>query len=396
MKPVRMVFFALFAGCLLAGLLTGVRVFFLIVFIQLGVLLLCLALSLWTVLHFCYVQTVDREELVKGDTVELHLRIHNDMPYPFTMMRVHVSAISAQEDVSYRFALPAHGHIEFNPRFLCAFCGQSEVGMSRVEIEDVFGLTHLNFNMLRLSYYRKRSVLVYPRVHELSHLASYAPDEKNFSGTSLNLTGFGDSFAGVREYRAGDAQKRIHWKASARTHKLHTRIYEHASETHCLVCIDTRTCGASGERARMFSDMLCEAAATILYHALASGHGVKLCRADDGADGVVAHGLRDFPRLHRWLALLEFERESGGEEDARAGVIASLAQERETNSAYLLTMDCARTLCASAAGTALPFEGVTIFAVGETGRQTTSVAGNIRHITVSLADSVAMVLEEML
>lgn len=395
MRAERIVFYSLLGTCLFGGLLTGERVFFLVLFIQLGILLLCLALDLWTVRGFSYVQTVDREEFTKGEMLTLHLRIQNDMPYPFTMMRVHVSAISSQDDVSYSFALPAHGQIEFSPRFLCAFSGRSEVGMSRVEIEDVFGLTHINFNMLRLPYYRKRPVLVYPRVHEIALLASYQPDEKNFTGTSLNLTGAGDNFAGVREYREGDAQKRIHWKTSARTQKLYTRIYEHAAETHCLISIDPYLYGVTGERARLCADMLCEAAATIAYHALAGGHTVVLRRADAPANAVLGGGLRDFTRLHRYLALLEFTSESD-EDRARALDAKSVSGEIGAGSAYLLTLGSARVMSEVLQSEPLPVGGVTIFSVNDSGQRGASVAGSIRTITATLSDSVASVLGEML
>ena len=395
MRAQRIVFYSLLGTCLFGGLLTGERVFFLVLFIQLGILLLCFFLNLWTVHSFSYVQLVDREELTKGETLALHLRIHNDMPYPFTMMRVHVSAVSSQEDVTYSFALPAHGQIEFSPRFLCAFSGRSEVGMSRVEIEDVFGLTRLNFNMLRLPYYRKRPVLVYPRVHELSLLGAYSPDDKNFSGTSLNLSGTGENFAGVREYRQGDSQKRIHWKTSARAQKLYTREYEYASETHCLICIDPCLYGVTGEHARLCADMLCETAATVAYHTLAGGYTVRLCRSDAINNGVFGGSLRDFARLHRYLALLEFT-EKGDETAAQASGVRAVTSESGASSAYLLTLGNARTFGELMLHEPLPAGGVTVLSVSDTGKRGVSLTGGVRTVTVTLNDSITSVLEDML
>ncbi len=395
MKAERIVFFSLLCVCLLGGLLTGERAFFLVLFIQLGILLLCIALSVWTVYNFSYVQTVDREELVKGETLKLHLRIHNDMPYPFTMMRVHISAITVQEDVSYCFALPAHGQIEFNPHFSCVFSGRSEVGMSRVEIEDVFGLTHLTFNMLRLPYYRKRPVLIYPRVHELSRLNAYALDEKNFSGTSFNQSGDGDHYAGVREYRQGDALKRIHWKISFRTQTLHTRTYEAATKSHCIVWLDPFLYGAEGEPARVYADVLCEAAATIAYHVLAGGRTVRLCRTDDPAGGLHAGSMKEFVRIHRFLAL--FEHESGqGQQNACRACADALSYDHGAGAAYLLTLGNARLLSDFLQSAALPPGGATVFAVNENGRRGVSNAGSIRSVTARPGDNLVAVLEEML
>lgn len=393
MRAVRAVFYALLPVGLIGGLLTGERGFFLMLFVQLFVLVLCVALNLWTVANFSYVQTIDREELTKGETLVLHLRIHNDMPYPFTMMRVHVSAISPREDAVYSFALPAHGSIEFNPRFTCAFSGRSEVGMNRVEIVDALGLTRLSVNMLRLSYYRRKSVLIYPRVHRLAVLFSYSPDEKRFVGMGRNAAPSGDNFSGLREYRPGDAQKRIHWKASIRTRKLHTRVYERASETSCVLCVDPCLYGKTAEEARLYTDLLCEAAATIAYHALASGNAVRVLRADAPQNAVSATGPGDFAKAHRFLALLEFTGQNTGAPPL--AFAAQAAVQESCGSAYLFTLGDANAAQRALQNAPVPNGGVTVFCASDT-KRAGSVTGGIRTITATLSDGVACVLEGLL
>jgi uncharacterized protein (DUF58 family) len=45
-------------------------------------------------------------------------------------------------------------------------------------------------------------------------------------------------FAGVREYQLGDDPRRIHWKATARTHTLQSKLYEPSSLRRLLVLLD--------------------------------------------------------------------------------------------------------------------------------------------------------------
>ncbi len=390
MKAVQIIFYTLLGGCLLGGLLTGERTYFIVAFVQLGVLLLSLALNLWTVLHFSFNQTVDREQAVKGDTVNLTLSIHNDMPYPFTMMRVHIEAVAEAENTSYAFHLAPREHITFTPPIHCAYRGTFRVGMSYVDIQDVFGLTHLHFNMLRLSYYRQKEVLIYPRVHELYSLPSHAADEKNFDGTNLRLANSGDSFAGLREYQPGDALKRIHWKASASKRKLYSRLYELSSQTHCLVCVDDRAADLAGEKALMCEDTLSEAAATILYYALSHAHAVRLSTMT-GERPIEAQSVRDFSRLHRWLALNEFKNETDD-----TALLSALAHGQAFGSLYLLTLGNAQALCDALSRENLSFEAITVVAVNMTRPTDVKTDERVHLIALAPGDDVAKVLEESL
>jgi hypothetical protein len=77
---------------------------------------------------------------VKGDTINLTLSIHNDMPYPFTMMRVYMDAISEGEHTSYAFHLAPRESITFSPQLHCAYRGCFKVGMTYVDIQMFLAL----------------------------------------------------------------------------------------------------------------------------------------------------------------------------------------------------------------------------------------------------------------
>ncbi|SDN90212.1 DUF58 domain-containing protein [Acetanaerobacterium elongatum] len=390
MRAIQIVFYLLLAVCLIGGLLTGERVFFIVFFAQLGVLILSVALNLWTILRFSFIQSVDREEAVKGDTINLTLSIHNDMPYPFTMMRVYMDAISEGEHTSYAFHLAPRESITFSPQLHCAYRGRFKVGMTYVDIQDVFGLTGLHFDMRKLSYYRQREVLVFPRVHDLYSLPSHSLDEKNFDGTNLRLINNGDSFAGVREYQPGDPLKRIHWKASASKNKLYTRLYEQSSQTDCLVCVDNRTCGQKGEQALMCEDTLCEAASTILYYALSHAHVVHLDTVM-GDNLMDAESVRDFPKINRWLALVDFYDQSD-----EVNILAALAHGQNNGALYLLTMGDCQQMCDRIACENLPFETITVVGVNMARPKVTKTGERVRFIALAPGDDVAKMLEESL
>jgi uncharacterized repeat protein (TIGR01451 family) len=99
--------------------------------------------------------------------------------------------------------------------------GYYQLGPTVLETGDLFGL-HRRFTInARPSY-----VLVYPRVVPLLgyDIASKRPiGEVRFS---YRLFEDPTRISGVRQYQDGDPMSRIHWRATARTGKLHCKTYE--------------------------------------------------------------------------------------------------------------------------------------------------------------------------
>lgn len=92
--------------------------------------------------------------------------------------------------------------------------------------------------------------------------------------------------AGVRDYVAGDDPRHIHWKATARTGELHTKVFEPSAHHTITIFLDLRTYGRDD---RLFGQGrfvgvdhdLCElaisAAASVASWALEQGYAVGLC-----------------------------------------------------------------------------------------------------------------------
>ncbi len=102
-----------------------------------------------------------------------------------------------------------------------AMRGYYQIGPLLLETGDLFGL-HRRFKIVSEPKY----VLVYPKVIPLVgyDLTSRRP----IGEIRMSHRLFEDPtrLAGVREYQRGDSFNRIHWKATARTGKLHSRVYD--------------------------------------------------------------------------------------------------------------------------------------------------------------------------
>ena len=126
--------------------------------------------------------------------------------------------------------------------------GYYQLGPMQLETGDVFGL-HRRFRVAGEPHF----ALVRPKVLPLQgyNLASRRPMGEIRVVHRL----FEDPtrLAGVRPYQQGDPLNRIHWRATARTGQIHSRVYETsrvAGQPSCWIFTRTATRAARGHPRR--------------------------------------------------------------------------------------------------------------------------------------------------
>lgn len=328
MKALRWCFWALAGFCLASGLINGIREYYIILFVMLGMAGISAVLNLWTVLAFSYTQRCEVKRAVKGERVALHLAIFNDKPFPFAAMRVHVRAVSPADDADIVLSLPPGRSAEWDLSLPAPYRGFFSVGMSVVEITDVFGILPMRFDMRRLSYYRSPELLVYPRLVALPPVSAPRSDEKLTGDMGLAAAHSGESFSSARRYIPGDPEKRIHWKQSLRQRKLYTRQYDRPADTSLIIFMDTRTLPA-GEDGLKLADLVCECACAVAYQHISAGRHVTL-RAARGS--ITGQSLHDFERMYDWLARLPFDAAA----DSFAPAVADGLEKRRGAGAVII------------------------------------------------------------
>lgn len=311
MKKRQAFFYGLAVVLLIAGLLSGNRIFYVLLFAQAGVLLCVLILNLWAVLSFTYAQSISQSKTLRGRPVTLSLSVHNEKPLPFPLMRIRLSVADSCEHQEHTFNLAPQSHVDLNEEMPCPYRGAYAVGMTVIDFLDLFGLLRLPFDMRILPYYRMQQLLVYPRLVELTRLHLPALDMPRFT-RHQNLTDDSEQpYAMVRKYRPGDAGKQIHWKVSMRQRKLMTRVYEQATEPDIELLLDLNTGGYQGERAKQTEDIFCECATALVYyllrqnwHLMVTGYGQEIRHLNGSS-------LKDFQPIYQWLAAVRFDSHRG-------------------------------------------------------------------------------------
>ena len=114
---------------------------------------------------------------------------------------------------------------------------------------------------------------------------------------SSRLYGRGMDYAESRVYQAGDDVRRLDWRLTARSGKLHTKLFQEDREGCLLILLDMHASMRFGTRVRFKSVQAARSAAVAAWYAvragervgvMAFGHGDPLLRPQAGPRGALA------------------------------------------------------------------------------------------------------------
>jgi uncharacterized protein (DUF58 family) len=156
------------------------------------------------------------EDLVPGDALIARppkIKLHGS--------RLHLAMLRGGATKTYPY------QVEFRQR------GYYQLGPLVLETGDLFGL-HRRWHMATSPHF----VLVYPEVVTLEgyDLASRRPIGE--IRMMHRLYEDPTRISGVRAYQAGDALNRVHWRATARTGVLHSKVYEPSSVAGATILLE--------------------------------------------------------------------------------------------------------------------------------------------------------------
>jgi uncharacterized protein (DUF58 family) len=236
-----------------------------------------------------------------GDRVRVRLVISNDgsLPVPWVLLedRLPDSAIQRRSTrLKVRgkrlqiAMLRGGGEVEIRYQVECLVRGYYPIGPLVMEGGDLFGL-HRRFRVVTEPVY----LLVYPRIVPLVgyELASRRP----IGDIRLTHRLYEDPtrIAGVRPYEAGDPLNRVHWRATARTGELHSKIYEPSTLAGATLMLDFHQAGYHRRGEPYRSELAITTAASLANAVCEMGQQVGLVtNARDAADRI-----REEEELHR-------------------------------------------------------------------------------------------------
>lgn len=155
-----------------------------------------------------------------------------------------------------------------------------------------------------------RALTVYPDLEELPELpvdaAGRAP---SFGGRARREAGEGDVTLAVREYRPGDALRRIHWPTTARRARLTILEYERQLARRVTIVLDLSRSSLRGLGRQATSEVAIRLAASAASHYL--GRGGRLALEARGHVPLSIPPGRGRAQLYRILGELALVRPTG-------------------------------------------------------------------------------------
>ena len=238
--------------------------------------------------------SVTRAEI--GDIVEVAVGIENKDVWPITWMVVEdmlplkVHALKLPLSVKGKrigvFQFKGTQKHQLNYQLECDRRGYFQIGPTVIETGDMFGFNR-RFKVVTEPAY----LMVYPKVIPLGgyDIASRRPIGEVIMTNRL----FEDPtrIAGVRDYQAGDPMNRIHWKKSASTGQLQSKIYEPSSLAGATVLIDFHVDSFDIKHEPLRSELAITAAASIAAALVEMGQQVGLVsNGRDAVDRIATEG----------------------------------------------------------------------------------------------------------
>ncbi len=261
----------LIAAILLIGMLTGAN------FFAFGACILLLVFQLarffseqWTT-SLTARRTLDSSDIEVGGTIRVAVEIHNAGRWyvPWTI----VEDILPRRDlylppkslklIGKAAKLETIGRDRrtfLNYQIVANRRGYFQIGPTICETGDLMGL-HRQYRMLQAPQY----VLVRPTIVPL--LTYNVSSRRPVGEIRVAYRSIEDPtlLVGIREYQSGDAINRIHWPATARTGKLHTKIFEPTCVAGAMLIIDMHRSSNPEHHEPQRTDLAVTAAASIAH-----------------------------------------------------------------------------------------------------------------------------------
>jgi uncharacterized protein (DUF58 family) len=342
-----------------------------------------------------------------GDRVAVRLTLHNSgaLPIPWLLIE-DILPGRALDPISPKLKvkgkriqvamLAGGGELVVKYGLECLTRGYHQVGPLVLETGDVFGL-HRRFRVLA----PPKFVLVYPRIVPLTgyDLASRRP----IGDVRMTHRLYEDPtrIAGVRPYQQGDPLNRVHWRATARTGVLHSKIHEPSTLSGITVLLDFHQAGYHTRGEPFRSELAVTCAVSLANAVYLMGQQVGLVtNARDAAERIKTEGWDQEPDSRRAaqaeaakvpesrrLEPLVVETRRGAEQLQRIRETLARVELTDGFTFAQMIVECAHRL---------PRDATALAVLPEVSVETAIALGNLRRRGMAVACVVVMMSDDAL
>jgi uncharacterized protein (DUF58 family) len=227
-----------FVGLILfIALLNGLRDLTILTFLVLG---LVFSTKLWTRISLSGIRShsmIDKHKVFPCEMFTLRISAENGKFLPvWLQMQVPITGpiytASGETTLAKEDSLLWYQRTHFEWKLTAQRRGVHQIGPSHILAGDLFAFFSRERNEEEF-----HQIIVYPR---LVPLKSFSLPRRDFFGVPGAKSPVQDPIyiLGTRDYQHGHPAKYIHWKASARHHKLQEKIFESTEQEKILLVVD--------------------------------------------------------------------------------------------------------------------------------------------------------------
>jgi uncharacterized protein (DUF58 family) len=259
----------------LAAVNTQANLLFAVFGLMIGVLLISMAVCR-LVLTKLKVQRVLPDHAVVGQPTTLQYEFHNSKRFWPSL-----SVTLAELDGAQAFARQPHAYMLHAAPKMTATVPAKVIperrGLYRLGSYQIS--TSFPFGFIKRAFLRKQedTILIYPALGDVSpRLLSLCRSAERTGANRKPRVGGSDEFYGVKEFRAGENPRWIHWKRSAHSGQLVVREMAQISPPRLVILLDTHVQRMTLEE-QVKTEKSIARAASLARAAMDSGMAVGLC-----------------------------------------------------------------------------------------------------------------------
>lgn len=341
MLRVRILYVAFLAFAIYLGIYKDGFVSTMLFYMSLTIPLASIGHMVLTYMQFRLSETLEKQAVVKGDSVIYRYTIDNHSKFVFCPMQVHYAESEllfkdsslASDDV---FVLYPNESKVVEKVVDCRFRGFYYIGIDYIYISDFLNIFRIKF---RVSDHQK--ILVYPLIRDLSSVqfpkTVFEEAESIHSADLENAKIFSD----VREYRSGDSMRHIHWKLSSKKNQLMTKEFEGSISNRTTIMMNVDGLSFGYEENVVFQDYIIEGAVAVIRYLLDNSASVDLISYKTNLQRVHGQNKVAFDDFYEHLARMMFSQHSFEKQLIRGHLDEGLSNSQ----VMIFTPYITKTLC---------------------------------------------------
>jgi uncharacterized protein (DUF58 family) len=260
-------FFIFTIFSLVIGIKTSVPFLFFLFWFLISVLFISL---IWTALEYFAIRLSLLRELPnkieEEENLEIKALIKNNSFFPGFNLVLEDNLPCAESQEKNKLLLIDYlgikSFLNLNYNCFCYLRGKYDIGPFSVYFFDPFGLF-----FLKKTFYINSELYVYPKTFPIRKFPNLVKGVLPWFGIeTTRAAGDEDEFFGVREYKAGDPIKRIHWISTARKNRLIVKQFQRQSFFRATIIFNLEKDKNFGEGKKRVAEYIIKIAASVARH----------------------------------------------------------------------------------------------------------------------------------